>query len=141
MVITELPDMNTVSDELLESILISLYTDKYVPNQDLPCEMGTNGGWHGDAIDLDEAETIGADYSWGSRLWTLQRAKSNEATPEIVKEMIEEALSPLLLLVDIADLIVSVESITDGVSFSIIVVKSNGEQTPYIFKNIGGRDA
>lgn len=140
MVITELPDINTIEDELLESILISLYTDKYVPSEDLPCEMGTNGGWHGDVIGLDEAETIGADYSWGSRLWILQRAKSNEATPEIVKEMIEEALEPLLLLADISQFIISVESLTDGISFSIIVVKTNGDQTPYIFKNIGGRD-
>ncbi len=136
MAYTELPDISTLEDKLLESVLICLFTDKYVSDTELDYEMGSNGGWHGDSIALDDDTTITADYSWGSRLWTLARAKTNEATPASVQEMIEEALEPLLLLENITKIEVEVEQISEGVSFSLLIYE-NGSATTYSFENIG----
>lgn len=132
-----LPDLSEIDEPLLESILISLFTDKYVPDADLPYQTGTNGGWHGDAVALETPAAQTEEYSWGSRLWTLEREKINEETPAKVKRIVEEALEPLLLLKEINEISVSAERFGDGVAFTVAVDASSGRRD-FVFRNIKG---
>ncbi len=132
-----LPDLSEIDDPLLESVLIALFTDQYVPDADLPYQTGTNGGWHGDAVALETQTAQTEEYSWGSKLWTLDREKINEDTPEKVKKIVENALEPLLLLKEINNIGVSAERFGDGVAFSVAVDASDGLHE-FVFRNIKG---
>lgn len=136
-----LPDLSTIDDVLVESVLICLFTDKYVPDEQMPYQLGSNGGWHGDAIPLGYPEIDDTDYSWGSRLWTLKRAKITDETPTQVKEMIEEALDPLLLLKEVEAIHVTTERSGDTVLFEVIILRPNNDPLNLLFKNmIGGKN-
>lgn len=76
-----LPDLSEIDDPLLESVLIALFTDQYVPDSDLLYQTETNGGWHGDAVALETQTAQTEEYSWGSKLWTLDREKSTNTRP------------------------------------------------------------
>ncbi len=132
-----LPDLSEIDDPLLESVLISLFTDKYVPDADLPYQTGTNGGWHGDAVALETQSAQTEEFSWGSKLWTLDREKINEHTPDKIKKIVEDALEPLLLLKEINNISVRVERTGDDAAFSVAVDASDGLRE-FIFKNIKG---
>lgn len=132
-----LPDLSEIDDPLLESVLISLFTDKYVPDADLPYQTGTNGGWHGDAVALETQSAQTEEFSWGSKLWTLDREKINEHTPDKIKKIVEDALEPLLLLKEINNISVRVERTGDDVAFSVAVDASDGLRK-FVFKNIKG---
>lgn len=132
-----LPDLSEIDDPLLESVLIALFTDQYVPDADLPYQTGTNGGWHGDAVALETQTAQTEEYSWGSKLWTLDREKINEDTPEKVKKIVEDALEPLLLLKEINNISVRVERTGDDVAFSVAVDASDGLHE-FVFRNIKG---
>lgn len=132
-----LPDLSEIDDPLLESVLISLFTDKYVPDADLPYQTGTNGGWHGDAVALETQSAQTEEFSWGSKLWTLDREKINEHTPDKIKKIVEDALEPLLLLKEINNISVRVERTGDDVAFSVAVDASDGLRE-FVFKNIKG---
>ena len=132
-----LPDLSEIDDPLLESVLISLFTDKYVPDADLPYQTGTNGGWHGDAVALEKQSAQTEEFSWGSKLWTLDREKINEHTPDKIKKIVEDALEPLLLLKEINNISVRVERTGDDAAFSVAVDASDGLRE-FVFKNIKG---
>lgn len=132
-----LPDLSEIDDPLLESVLISLFTDKYVPDADLPYQTGTNGGWHGDAVALETQSAQTEEFSWGSKLWTLDREKINEHTPDKIKKIVEDALEPLLLLKEINNISVRVERTGDDTAFSVAVDASDGLRE-FVFKNIKG---
>ncbi len=132
-----LPDLSEIDDPLLESVLISLFTDKYVPDADLPYQTGTNGGWHGDAVALETQSAQTEEFSWGSKLWTLDREKINEHTPDKIKKIVEDALEPLLLLKEINNISVRVERTGDDAAFSVAVDASDGLRE-FVFKNIKG---
>ena len=132
-----LPDLSEIDDPLLESVLISLFTDKYVSDADLPYQTGTNGGWHGDAVALETQSAQTEEFSWGSKLWTLDREKINEHTPDKIKKIVEDALEPLLLLKEINNISVRVERTGDDVAFSVAVDASDGLRE-FVFKNIKG---
>ena len=132
-----LPDLSKIDDPLLESVLISLFTDKYVPDADLPYQTGTNGGWHGDAVALETQSAQTEEFSWGSKLWTLDREKINEHTPDKIKKIVEDALEPLLLLKEINNISVRVERTGDDAAFSVAVDASDGLRE-FVFKNIKG---
>lgn len=132
-----LPDLSEIDDPLLESVLISLFTDKYVPDADLPYQTGTNGGWHGDAVALETQSAQTEEFSWGSKLWTLDREKINEHTSDKIKKIVEDALEPLLLLKEINNISVRVERTGDDVAFSVAVDASDGLRE-FVFKNIKG---
>lgn len=132
-----LPDLSEIDDPLLESVLISLFTDKYVPDADLPYQTGTNGGWHGDAVALETQSAQTEEFSWGSKLWTLDREKINEHTPDKIKKIVEDTLEPLLLLKEINNISVRVERTGDDAAFSVAVDASDGLRE-FVFKNIKG---
>lgn len=75
------------NDDILASIIISLYTDRRVPfDGDEPLTPGDRRGWWADNL-LPGNDRI------GSRLWTLARYKMlGEKTAVVAEEILKEAL-------------------------------------------------
>lgn len=136
---TAMPDLSKVENALERAVLICLFTDKRVETEDLPYQMDTNGGWWGDGLPLPAEDILGDGYSWGSRLWLLERAKIDDATAQTVEEMIREALSPLQAGGIIDDVQVKVSRFdTEGLSFELTVFKHNGQSETFVFKSMEG---
>lgn len=88
-------DIETIKDPIIQAVLICLFTDARVEDDELPSDEVRNRGWWGDAILV----TIAGKkvlISWGSNLWLLKRAKLNEDTVRLAKVYIEQALKPLI---------------------------------------------
>lgn len=135
---TVLPDLSKIDDALTRSVLICLFTDKRVETEDLPYQTDTNGGWWGDTLPLS-SETAGDNYSWGSRLWLLERAKIDAATAQDIDGMIREALTPLLNAGIIDDVSIAVSRSDDeSASFELTVFKHSGQSETFVFKNMEG---
>ena len=135
---TVLPDLSKVDDALTRSVLICLFTDKRVETEDLPYQTDTNGGWWGDVLPLS-SETAGDNYSWGSRLWLLERAKIDAATAQDIDGMIREALTPLLNAGIIDDVSIAVSRSDDeSASFELTVFKHSEQSETFVFKNMEG---
>lgn len=80
-----LGDLDT--DEGLESsVLISLFTDKRVREEELPPGEESRRGWWGDEI------SPFFDDQGGSKLWLLDRGKIDSTTRNKVEEYAREAL-------------------------------------------------
>lgn len=85
-------DLNIVVEDLEEdngletAVAISLFTEKRVNEEELPALETDKRGWWGDMfpqVDLDKI---------GSRLWTLERAKTTTDTLRRSEELCKEAL-------------------------------------------------
>lgn len=136
---TVMPDLSKVENALERAVLICLFTDKRVETEDLPYQMDTNGGWWGDGLPLPAQDVFDDAYSWGSRLWLLERAKIDDATAQTVEEMIREALSPLQAGGIVDDVQVKVSRFdTEGLSFELTVFKHNGQSETFVFKSMEG---
>lgn len=99
-------------DEGLETaIVISLFTDKRVSDDELPIEETSKRGWWGDAFPNVDQDKI------GSRLWLLERVKRTAETLRKSEDYIKEALNWL---------------IEDGVAASIEVTSSYDENNQLI---------
>ncbi len=86
-----LEDDDVARDEGLETaILISLFTDRWVDQAQLPQGETDPRGWWADLLNDDPSDEI------GSRLWTLARAKPTGETLESAREFATEALQWLL---------------------------------------------
>jgi phage gp46-like protein len=80
------PDLASGND-IVTAVLISLFTDAEAhPDDVIPDGSGDPRGWWGD----DDTTRI------GSRLWLIERAKRTDATLELAKGYIEEALQWLI---------------------------------------------
>lgn len=90
---TDCPDLKLVDGDLLadngleNAVLISLFTNRYVPSEDLPPNVESNEGWWADGI------SDPADDRIGSRLWVFDRVgKINTDTRNGMVDACEEAL-------------------------------------------------
>lgn len=76
-----------IGDGGLETaVVISLFTDKRVTEEQLPSFQTDRRGWWGDMIPVTEDDQI------GSRLWTLGREKILNETLRLHEDYAEEAL-------------------------------------------------
>lgn len=136
---TAMPDLSKVENALERAVLICLFTDKRVETEDLPYQMDTNGGWWGDGLSLPAQDVFDDAYSWGSRLWLLERAKIDDATEKEMEEMIREALTPLMNAGIIDDIQTKVNrSDRESLSFELTVFKHNGQSETFVFKSMEG---
>nr|DAF65141.1 MAG TPA: hypothetical protein [Myoviridae sp. ct2AC8] len=88
-------DIETVSDELLQAILIAVFTDARAADDELPEYVkGSRGGWFGDKVEtiINGKQT---SFSWGSKLWMLKRAKMTEDEAGLAELLIQDSLTPL----------------------------------------------
>lgn len=101
-----------IGDDGLETaIVISLFTDKRVSDDDLPIEETSKRGWWGDTFPNVDQDKI------GSRLWLLERVKRTAETLRKSEDYIKEALNWL---------------IEDGVAASIEVTSSYDENNQLV---------
>lgn len=75
------------ADNGLETaVSISLFTDRRVNDEELPFGQISKRGWWGDMFPEIDQDRI------GSRLWTLERAKTNVETLRLAEDYCREAL-------------------------------------------------
>lgn len=81
-----------VADDGLENaVLISLFSDRYVPPSDLPPGVENPRGWWADALLDEEGDRL------GSRLWVFQRTgKITFETRNGIRDAVKEALDWLI---------------------------------------------
>ena len=79
---------NIVQTDLLDTaVLISLFTHRQaLPTDQLPNNSDLRGGWWADPFADNENDPI------GSRLWLLSRSKMTQATLNLAREYVAEAL-------------------------------------------------
>lgn len=79
------------SDDGLETaIMVSLFTDQRVKEDELPTGENDRRGWWGDIAIENEQDQI------GSKLWLLDRGKADESSRALAKQYAEESLQWLL---------------------------------------------
>lgn len=118
-----------VADDGLETaMLISLFSDRYVPVAELPGGVEDPRGWWADAISPIPEDRI------GSRLWLLERGK---ITPQVKNQMKDYAVEALAWMIsegiaariDVTTTIVQNERIELRVS----IFRPNGQNIPFNF--------
>lgn len=116
-------DIGELDDGLEAAVLISLFSDARVTDDEMPPEEKINRGWWGD---LFEESPI------GSKLWLLKREKK---TAQNIKRVKEYALECLQWLVDDgAASLVEVDLVEQG-EFQVLVVEiSKPNQPKQIYK-------
>lgn len=117
-----------IADNGLENaVLISLFTDRYVPPEELPDGFEDPRGWWADAIQSDIPED-----RIGSRLWLLARGKITTDTANKMKDYADEALAWMLEL-GIAEKIVCVTTVIPGQGITLVntITKPTGEDIPF----------
>jgi phage gp46-like protein len=114
---------------LQTSVIISLFTDRRVTEDDLPPEETSFRGWWGDLFQDEPGDLI------GSRLWLLAREKRSVETLNRAVEYSEEALQ--WMVEDGVAESVSADAIYDQNGFmilSISIVKSGATNLSYRFR-------
>lgn len=92
----ELIDLNIIGSQLerdggLETaVIISLFTDRRVTDEQLPDLENDKRGWWGDLLSDIDGDQI------GSRLWTLERRKRTPETLRLFEDYSREALNWLV---------------------------------------------
>lgn len=108
----EVANGDLAGDEGLETaVLISLFTDKRIADDELPTGETSKRGWWGDVFPNVDQDQI------GSRLWLLERVKRTAETLRKSEDYIKEALNWL---------------IEDGVAASIEVTSSYDENNQLV---------
>ncbi|PWD89613.1 hypothetical protein DC081_09145 [Ignatzschineria cameli] len=124
-----------VDDTLTSAVIISLFTDRAVEEDELEDGM-QNQGWWGDSY---------SDEPWGSRLWLLRRQKSLDVVASDAEDYAYEALE-WLMNEDLIDSIVvnaSRESSTNSAVKDMLVLNiqlspTSGEPQRELKINIEG---
>lgn len=113
------------------AVLITLGTDKYADDEDeLPDDSGYRGGWWGDSI------PVVADYKMGTKLWLLQRAKTEAEIPAIAKEYLIDGFKWMKDDGIVSDVIVNIERRRDlktTLAFTLSFIKPEGKTIFYKF--------
>lgn len=125
----KLQNGDLLADEGLETaVLISLFSDRYVPKEELPQGFEDVKGWWADAVSERPGDRI------GSRLWLLERGKITAETRNQMKDFAIEALAWLesdgvASKVEVSALLVQ----NTRIDLSIKVFKPEGENIPFRF--------
>lgn len=72
-----------IDDSLTNAVIISLFTDRAVSDDELRDDQ-SNAGWWGDSF---------SDSPWGSRLWLLAREKSLQSVADDAEDYAYESLN------------------------------------------------
>lgn len=75
-----------IDESLTNSVIVSLFTDCAVEDDELEKDQ-INRGWWGDSY---------SDSPWGSKLWTLARSKSLQSVADDAEDFAYEALDWML---------------------------------------------
>lgn len=118
-----------LSEEGLQTaVLISLFTDQYVPTDELPEGVEDPRGWWADAIAEETDDKI------GSKLWLLDRGKINSANRSKMKEYTEDALQWLIDDGIASEIAVSTFIVQNQrIDLEISITRPTGENIPFKF--------
>lgn len=110
------------------AVLISLFTDRFVAQDDLPDGEREVRGWWADNVSEPSNDLI------GSPLWTLDRAKISDQLESFLEDFAKEALK-WMLEDGIASTITATATRigTDQVDLSIEITKPDGQDVPFQF--------
>lgn len=87
----KIEDGDLAADDGLETaMLISLFSDQRVTDEELPPGIEFKRGWWGDGVPAIVGDQI------GSKIWTLDRAKTTDATLVAIETFAREALAWML---------------------------------------------
>lgn len=117
------------ADNGLETaVLISLFTDRFVPLEELPEGETDRRGWWGDHLSEIEGDRI------GSKLWTLDRGKLNLETRNRLKDYAAEALA-WMIDEGVASDVVTQATLIRGqrIDLEIEIYRPDGDQIPFKF--------
>nr|DAI24788.1 MAG TPA: hypothetical protein [Caudoviricetes sp.] len=111
-------DISRVQDKVLQQILICIFTDAFIPEDELPEGIKENRGcW------IDNTEfTINnkkQKINVGSRLWTLHLLPLTDETPRTAERYIEDCLQPLTSSGIVKDFQVVAERDKDRLNFML----------------------
>lgn len=108
---------------------ISIFSDRRVPLEELPQFTTNQRGWWADLISEPTDDLI------GSRLWTVERAKTNQQTAIKIEQAIKEGLQ---WMIDdgIAESITVSSEIIDRevITGKAEILKPEGTEIPFNFK-------
>ena len=76
-------------NDLASAVYVSLFSDRLVDENELPAGQTDRRGWYGDT----QLQIANRGDLIGSRLWLLERAKSDDHVPLIARAYIREALA------------------------------------------------
>lgn len=121
------------------AVLISLFTDRFVPTEDLPEGNTDSRGWWADLISNPSNDLI------GSRLWTLGRSKVNFDLEASLEDFVREALNWLIEdgIADRLDITATKISF-ERVDVECLIFRPSGDNIPFQFVwdgqelNVGG---
>lgn len=120
-----------VTDDLLRSVIISLFTWRRANKDDIT--EGQKMGWWGDAFAPAQNDKI------GSRLWLLARSKLTNDTANRAREYAQEALQWMIddgvvLRIDV----VADRYSATGLEMSLMIYRNDGSVLPVRFDNLWG---
>lgn len=116
-------------DQGLETaVLVSLFTDRWVPTEELPAGVTDQRGWWGDLLSEIRGDEI------GSKLWLLEREKQSNEVLERAREYSEEALQWLIDDGIATSVVVATEFTKAGmIGIEVNIQKPSGESGRYRF--------
>jgi len=114
---------------LENAVLISLFTDRFVPTVDLPPNIFDNAGWWADSISDPPEDRI------GSRLWIFDRI--GKINVETRNGMVDAAQEALQWMIDqgVASRIAVVGTVVVGtrIDLDIEIFRPQGDNIPFKF--------
>ncbi len=116
-------------DGLETAILISLFSDRRVTDEELPVGISDKRGWWGDLFPTVQGDKI------GSKIWLLERrGKVNNATLAEIESFATDALQ-WLLEDGVASSVEVIASLGDNndINLSIKITKNDSSQNRFLF--------
>lgn len=115
-------------DGLETAVLISLFSDRYVPAEELPEGFTDGRGWWADAISEEPEDKI------GSRLWLLDRGKITENVKNEMKDYAQEALDWMIGAGLASKIKVTTTIIlNERIDLAIQIYRPEGDNIPFKF--------
>lgn len=116
-------------DGLETAVIVSLFTDRRVSNEEIPQNQTSRRGWWGDRVSEIDGDQI------GSRLWTLERSKRTQETLNLAEDYTKEALNWLVEdgVADSIEVTAQFEgSISEGKwTINILILKPRGQESRF----------
>ena len=108
--------------------LITLYSDRIVTQDQLPPGLDSLRGWWADLVSEIQGDRI------GSRLWTLERSKTLEATAIELESILEEAFDWMLDDGVAQEINVSTEIVdSEEIKGAVEIARPTGDNIPLKF--------
>lgn len=118
-------DICEVHDPKLQLILICLFTDGSLNDDELPEFISENRGWWGDSVKIS-INGRRENCVWGSGLWIYDRSKLNDDVLVDFKEKIKSSLRVAIDAGIIEEPEIMVSRQNDQISF--VLIFANNEQ-------------